>query len=82
MIFVTRAHKAWKKVLQGSAVTWRARHNSACEYFRAAAIICLPSGAGCCYSRSTLTEPLQLFMTKFFFTGYFYFSNSNPKAVE
>jgi hypothetical protein len=42
--------------------------------------ICLPSGPHCCYSRSTYRTILM--HTTTFFTTWFYFSHSSPKAVE
>jgi hypothetical protein len=43
--------------------------------------ICLPNPAFCCYSGLKLMDlfDMQRFV---FFTGHFYFSHSNPKAVE
>jgi hypothetical protein len=40
----------------------------------------LPSAEQWRYSQSNTYG--HTLMTHFFFTGYFYFSNSNPKAVE
>jgi hypothetical protein len=52
-------------------------------YFPPSSTIRLPNGAPCCYSRPTLTEPRDTqLMIHSFFTGHFYFSHSNPKAVE